>query len=112
MKHVLHFDLLNIDHVYQVEHFVQPGETLDCAAHQPFAGDTFIGLFLAELPSSNSVGGALASGSHAGSHGGDATRCGRLDTDPCRACARLKRRRTFDPSKAAAAVRSPRDGIL
>lgn len=38
MKHVLNFGSLNIDHVYQVEHFVQPGETLPCSDYQRFAG--------------------------------------------------------------------------
>jgi ribokinase len=38
MKHVLNFGSLNIDHVYQVEHFVQPGETLPCGKYRRFAG--------------------------------------------------------------------------
>ena len=38
MKHVLNFGSLNFDHVYQVEHFVQPGETLPCSEYQRFAG--------------------------------------------------------------------------
>ncbi len=38
MKHVLNFGSLNIDHVYQVEHFVQLGETLPCSEYQQFAG--------------------------------------------------------------------------
>jgi ribokinase len=38
MKHVLNFGSLNIDHVYQVEHFVQPGETRPCSEYQRFAG--------------------------------------------------------------------------
>ncbi len=38
IKHVLNFGSLNIDHVYQVEHFVQPGETLPCSDYQRFAG--------------------------------------------------------------------------
>lgn len=35
---VLNFGSLNIDHVYQVPHFVQPGETLACTAYAKFAG--------------------------------------------------------------------------
>lgn len=35
---VLVFGSLNIDHVYQVEHFVRPGETLASAAYQQFPG--------------------------------------------------------------------------
>ena len=38
MKHVLNFGSLNIDHVYQVEHFVRPGETLLCSEYRHFAG--------------------------------------------------------------------------
>jgi len=38
MKHILNFGSLNIDHVYHVEHFVQPGETLPCSNYQRFAG--------------------------------------------------------------------------
>lgn len=37
-KHVLNFGSLNIDHVYKVEHFVQPGETLSCSTYGRFAG--------------------------------------------------------------------------
>ncbi len=38
MKHVLNFGSLNIDHVYRVEHFLQPGETLACSEYRRFAG--------------------------------------------------------------------------
>ncbi len=36
---ILNFGSLNIDHVYRVEHFVQPGETLATASYSVFAGD-------------------------------------------------------------------------
>ena len=35
---VLNFGSLNIDHVYQVPHFVRPAETLACADYVQFAG--------------------------------------------------------------------------
>lgn len=35
---VLNFGSLNIDYVYQVDHFVQPGETEAASSHQIFAG--------------------------------------------------------------------------
>ncbi len=35
---VLNFGSLNIDHVYQVPHFVRPGETLSCREYARFAG--------------------------------------------------------------------------
>lgn len=35
---VLNFGSLNIDHVYQVPHFVRPAETLACADYAQFAG--------------------------------------------------------------------------
>ena len=35
---ILNFGSINIDHVYQVEHFVQPGETLAAAHYQQFCG--------------------------------------------------------------------------
>ncbi len=35
---VLNFGSLNIDHVYQVPHFVRPAETLACADCAQFAG--------------------------------------------------------------------------
>jgi len=35
---VLNFGSLNIDHVYQVEHFVQPGETIASRSYRRFAG--------------------------------------------------------------------------
>ena len=38
MKHALNFDCLNFDHVYRVEHFVRPGETLACLTYRQFAG--------------------------------------------------------------------------
>lgn len=37
-KHVLNFGSLNIDHVYQVPDFVQPGETRSGLSYQRFAG--------------------------------------------------------------------------
>jgi ribokinase len=38
MKRVLNFGSINIDHVYTVEHFVRPGETLSCQEYRQFAG--------------------------------------------------------------------------
>ena len=38
MKRVLNFGSLNIDHVYRVDHFVRPGETLLADTYQVFAG--------------------------------------------------------------------------
>ena len=38
MKRVLNFGSINVDHVYTVEHFVRPGETLSCQNYQRFAG--------------------------------------------------------------------------
>ena len=35
---ILNFGSLNIDHVYQVDHFVRPGETLSSRSYQMFAG--------------------------------------------------------------------------
>ena len=35
---IINFGSLNIDHVYQVPHFVQPGETLPCRGYQRHAG--------------------------------------------------------------------------
>ena len=35
---VLNFGSLNIDHVYQVPHFVAPKETLSCMEYAQFAG--------------------------------------------------------------------------
>lgn len=35
---ILNFGSLNIDHVYQVEHFVKPGETITCNNYSVFAG--------------------------------------------------------------------------
>jgi ribokinase len=35
---ILNFGSLNIDYVYQVDHFVQPGETLSCESFNKFAG--------------------------------------------------------------------------
>ena len=35
---ILNFGSLNIDHVYQVEHIVRPGETIPSASYQVFAG--------------------------------------------------------------------------
>jgi ribokinase len=38
MKRVLNFGSINVDHVYTVEHFVRPGETLSCQNYRKFAG--------------------------------------------------------------------------
>jgi ribokinase len=38
MKRVLNFGSINVDHVYTVEHFVHPGETLSCQEYRQFAG--------------------------------------------------------------------------
>jgi ribokinase len=38
MKRVLNFGSINVDHVYTVEHFVRPGETLSCQDYRQFAG--------------------------------------------------------------------------
>ena len=38
MGKVLNFGSINIDHVYRVDHFVRPGETLNCQDYQRFAG--------------------------------------------------------------------------
>ncbi len=38
MKRVLNFGSINVDHVYTVEHFVRPGETLSCQQYRRFAG--------------------------------------------------------------------------
>jgi ribokinase len=38
MRRVLNFGSINIDHVYNVEHFVRPGETISCQEYQRFAG--------------------------------------------------------------------------
>ena len=35
---ILNFGSLNVDHVYQVHHFVRPGETIHSRAYQQFAG--------------------------------------------------------------------------
>jgi ribokinase len=35
---ILNFGSLNIDYVYQVDHFVRPGETLSCESFNKFAG--------------------------------------------------------------------------
>ncbi|NLB60763.1 MAG: ribokinase, partial [Lentisphaerae bacterium] len=35
---VLNFGSINIDHVYAVDHFVRPGETIASSAYQVFAG--------------------------------------------------------------------------
>ena len=35
---VLNFGSINIDHVYKVDHFVRPGETINCQDYQYFAG--------------------------------------------------------------------------
>ena len=39
MKHILNFGSLNFDHVYHVEHFVQPGEILPCSNYQKFVAE-------------------------------------------------------------------------
>lgn len=38
MQQILNFGSLNIDHVYQVEHIVRPGETLATHSYEMFAG--------------------------------------------------------------------------
>lgn len=38
MKSVLNFGSINVDHVYTVDHFVSPGETLACRDYRRFAG--------------------------------------------------------------------------
>ncbi|WRS28291.1 ribokinase [Oscillospiraceae bacterium MB08-C2-2] len=38
MKSILNFGSLNLDHVYSVEHFVKPGETLASLGYQVFPG--------------------------------------------------------------------------
>lgn len=38
MKRVLNFGSINVDHVYSVDHFVCPGETIHCREYQRFAG--------------------------------------------------------------------------
>ena len=38
MKRVLNFGSINVDHVYTVEHFVRPGETISCHEYRRFAG--------------------------------------------------------------------------
>ncbi len=38
MKRVLNFGSINVDHVYTVDHFVRPGETLSCQEYRKFAG--------------------------------------------------------------------------
>jgi ribokinase len=38
MSTVLNFGSINIDHVYRVEHFVRPGETINCQDYKRFAG--------------------------------------------------------------------------
>ena len=38
MKKVLNFGSLNVDHVYRVDHFAQPGETISCQDFRRFAG--------------------------------------------------------------------------
>jgi ribokinase len=38
MKRVLNFGSINVDHVYTVEHFMRPGETLSCQEYRRFAG--------------------------------------------------------------------------
>jgi len=38
MSKVLNFGSINVDHVYAVEHFVRPGETLTCSDYQRHAG--------------------------------------------------------------------------
>jgi ribokinase len=38
MKRVLNFGSINVDHVYKVDHFAQPGETIECTDYRRFAG--------------------------------------------------------------------------
>ena len=35
---VLNFGSLNVDHVYQLDHFVRPGETISCTSYKKFCG--------------------------------------------------------------------------
>lgn len=35
---IINFGSINIDHVYEVEHFVQPGETLNSESYTVFGG--------------------------------------------------------------------------
>ena len=35
---IVNFGSINVDHVYQVDHFVKPGETLACQDYRKFAG--------------------------------------------------------------------------
>ena len=35
---ILNFGSLNIDHVYHIDHFVQPGETIACSSYTRFSG--------------------------------------------------------------------------
>ena len=38
MKTVLNFGSINVDHVYTVDHFVRPGETISCREYRRLAG--------------------------------------------------------------------------
>ena len=105
MKRVLNFGSINIDHVYSVEHFVRPGETISCQEYRRFAyfssqirfhqpaekvhvvdstgaGDTFIGFFLAELINTNNPKAALGYATRAAAI--CVTRHGAADSIPSR----------------------------
>lgn len=71
---ILSFGSLNIDHVYQVAHFVRPGETLSCMGYQQFCGGKGFNQSIA-------LAYAGATVSHAGLIGGDGARLrDRLET--------------------------------
>lgn len=71
---ILSFGSLNIDHVYQVAHFVRPGETLSCMGYQQFCGGKGFNQSIA-------LAYAGATVSHAGLLGGDGARLrDRLET--------------------------------
>ena len=61
---VINFGSLNVDHVYSVEQFVKPGETIGSQAYQKFVGGK-------GLNQSIALARAGATVSHAGSIGAD-----------------------------------------
>ena len=61
---VINFGSLNVDHVYNVEHFVKPGETIASQQYQHFVGGK-------GLNQSIALARAGAAVSHAGSIGAD-----------------------------------------
>lgn len=64
MMHILNFGSINIDHVYMVDHFVRPGETLSSKSYQRFSGGK-------GLNQSIALSHAGANVSHAGKIGMD-----------------------------------------